>query len=30
MMNLVTWENVERLPAAEKQRMKELEYLLIG
>ena len=30
MMDLVNWENVERLPAAEKRRMKELEYLLIG
>jgi len=30
MMDLVTWENVEPLPPAEKRRMRELEYLLIG
>lgn len=30
MMDLVNWENVERLPLREKRRMEELEYLLIG
>jgi len=30
MMDLINWENFEPLPAAEKRRMKELGYLLIG
>jgi hypothetical protein len=30
MMDLVNWENVERLTPQEKRRMEELEYLLIG
>ncbi len=30
MMDLVTWSNVRRLTPAEKRRMTELEYLLMG
>jgi len=30
MMDLVNWENIERLPSAEKGRLRELEYLLIA
>lgn len=30
MMDLVTWSNVRKLTPAEKRRMTELEYLLMG
>jgi hypothetical protein len=30
MMNLVTWSNIRKLTPAEKRRMTELEYLLMG
>ena len=30
MMNLITWGNIRKLTPAEKRRMTELEYLLMG